>query len=87
MEGVLRVGRRMAACREGSLRSVFFVPVFEQRRELPGVLEALERAGPACDEVLLVDNGSRDGSGELVRASGHPYLVIEENVGVGHAMN
>lgn len=67
------------------MKSVFFVPVFNQLRELPGVLEELRAGGPACDTVLLVNNGSSDGSEELVRASGHPYLDLPRNQGVGYS--
>lgn len=65
------------------MKSVFFIPVFNQAREFPRLLAEL-RAGPlACDEVLLVNNGSRDGSETLVRESGFPYLDLERNRGVG----
>ncbi|HEX3531822.1 MAG TPA: glycosyltransferase family 2 protein [Thermoanaerobaculia bacterium] len=67
------------------MKSVFFVPVFNQLRELPGVLAELRASGPACDTVLLVNNGSSDGSEALVRASGYPYLDLPRNQGVGYS--
>ena len=67
------------------MKSVFFLPVFNQVRELPTVLDELRASGPACDTVLLVNNGSSDGSEELVHASGFPYLDVPRNRGVGYS--
>ena len=67
------------------MKSVFFIPVFNQLRELPGVLAELRASGPVCDTVLLVNNGSSDGSEEMVRTSGFPYLDLPCNQGVGYS--
>jgi len=67
------------------VKSVFFVPVFNQIREFPGVLKELRAAPPACDTVLLVNNGSSDGSEYLIRSSGYPYLDLPRNRGVGYS--
>ena len=65
------------------MKSVYFIPVFNQIRELPGVLAELAASGPACDTVLLVNNGSSDGSEDLVHASGHPYIDVPRNPSCG----
>jgi dolichol-phosphate mannosyltransferase len=67
------------------VRTVFFVPVFDQARELPRVLDEFAAARLPEVALLLVNNGSRDGSERLVRESGHPYLDLPRNVGVGGA--
>lgn len=67
------------------MKSVFFLAVFNQVRELPTVLTELRASGPACDTVLLVNNGSSDGSEALVHASGFPYLDVACNQGVGYS--
>jgi len=67
------------------VKSVFFLAVFNQVRELPAVLAELRAGGPACDTVLLVNNGSSDGSAALVHASGFPYLDVARNQGVGYS--
>lgn len=67
------------------MKSVFFCPVYDQAREFPGVLDALTRSDLPCDRVLLVNNGSTDGSEELVRQSGLPFIDIPRNRGLGQA--
>lgn len=49
-------------------------------------LKALFAAVPAGYRILLVDNGSTDGSGELARSLG-AFVVIEERRGYGAAMH
>ncbi|MGH7432183.1 MAG: glycosyltransferase family 2 protein, partial [Candidatus Methylomirabilales bacterium] len=44
------------------------IPVRNAIRTLPDCLAALERLEPAPAEILLVDNGSTDGSLLLLRA-------------------
>jgi glycosyltransferase involved in cell wall biosynthesis len=67
------------------MKTLFFVPVFDQARELPRVLAEFSAARPAEVELLLVNNGSRDGSERLVRQSGHAFLDLPRNAGVGGA--
>ncbi len=69
-----------------SLKVLGFSPVFNQLRELPTLLEELSATGPACDEFLLVNNGSNDGSEHIVRASGWPCIEVARNRGVGWAI-
>ena len=66
------------------MKSLFFIPVFNQAGELPRVLGELAEAGPPCD-VLLVNNGSSDGSAELVQQSGYPWIDVAVNRGIGHS--
>jgi len=61
------------------------VPVFDQVRELPGLLEELR--GPlACDEVIFVNNGSSDGSERLMRESPFTVIEVERNRGIGYSL-
>ncbi len=64
---------------------VFFVPVFNQVRELPQVLAEFAAAAVPGVELLLVNNGSSDGSEKLVRDSGHPFIDLPRNRGIGYA--
>ncbi|MFN4896094.1 MAG: glycosyltransferase family 2 protein [Pseudomonadota bacterium] len=67
------------------MKSVLFIPVFNQINELPRVLAELREQPLACSTVLLVNNGSNDGSEKLVRESGYEYLDLPENLGVGYS--
>ena len=66
-------------------KSVIFMPVFNQIEEFPAVLEDLRSVDLPCDTLLLVNNGSTDGSEGLVRASGFPYLDLPRNLGIGYS--
>ena len=66
------------------MKVLFFAPVFNQARELPRVLAELRDSALADVELLLVNNGSNDGSETLVRESGHPFIDLPRNQGVGY---
>ncbi len=67
------------------MRALFFVPVFNQVRELPRVLDEFAAASLPEVSLLLVNNGSSDGSERLVRSSGHAFIDLPRNAGVGGA--
>lgn len=67
------------------MRSLCIVPVYNQCNELPRVLEKC-RKGIECDRLLLVDDGSDDGTTEIVRESGFDHLCLPERRGIGHAL-
>jgi dolichol-phosphate mannosyltransferase len=64
---------------------IFYVPVYNQAGELPALLRDFAAAKLAGVELLLINNGSSDGSAELIHASGHPYIDVPKNRGVGYA--
>jgi GT2 family glycosyltransferase len=65
------------------------IPNWNGRRWLPGCLGALGRQEVAPDEVIVVDNGSSDGSLEYLHESWPDVLVIglAENTGFARAAN
>jgi dolichol-phosphate mannosyltransferase len=67
------------------VRSAFLVPVYNQIRELPRLLADIRATELACDELVFVNNGSDDGSEDLVHSSGFPYLDVPRNRGIGYA--
>lgn len=62
------------------------VPAWNEREALPGVLAELATALPEAD-VLVVNDGSTDGTAEVARASGTAMVLdLPLNLGVGGAM-
>jgi GT2 family glycosyltransferase len=62
------------------------VPSWNSARLLPDCLGSLEEQGIPL-EVLVVDNGSSDGSLAYLEREGVPHLALPENVGFARAMN
>jgi GT2 family glycosyltransferase len=65
------------------------IPNFNGRRWLPGLLATLAAQTRAADEVIVVDNGSQDGSVQWLAAE-HPgvrVLSLPDNTGFAHAAN
>ncbi|MGI8633468.1 MAG: glycosyltransferase family 2 protein, partial [Solirubrobacterales bacterium] len=71
-----------------SARVAVAVVSFNTRGALGGCLEALDAPGPGGrPEVWVVDNGSTDGSPDLVREHPRARLLEGGNVGFGAAVN
>jgi glycosyltransferase involved in cell wall biosynthesis len=64
--------------------TLIVVPAFNESESLPGVIEELRRIVPHVD-VLVVDDGSTDGTSEVARALGVQTVTMPFNVGVGGA--
>jgi hypothetical protein len=65
------------------------VPCWNGRRWLPGLLQSLQTQTVPPTEVIVVDNGSTDGSVQYARAKLPRARVIEmgRNTGFAHAVN
>lgn len=67
-------------------RLLVIVPAWNEREALPGVLAELAAALPHAD-VLVVNDGSTDGTADVARASGTAQVLdLPLNLGVGGAM-
>ena len=67
------------------MKSLFFIPVYNQAAELPGLIRELRAELLPCDTLLFVNNGSDDGSELMIRESGFPWIDLERNRGIGAA--
>jgi glycosyltransferase involved in cell wall biosynthesis len=63
------------------LRTVVFVPAWNEEENLPGVLDELRTELPDAD-VLVVDDGSTDRTAEVAREHGAEVLSFGENRGL-----
>lgn len=61
------------------------LPAFNESESLPGVIEELRSAAADCD-VLVIDDGSVDGTSEVSRGLGVTTITMPFNVGVGGAL-
>jgi len=64
------------------------VPVYNGERFLPEALESVLRQTRPPDEIIVVDDGSTDGSGRIAAALGPPVRCVrQENAGPAAARN
>jgi GT2 family glycosyltransferase len=64
------------------------IPVYNSARTLSSALSALAGARPPPDEIVVVDDGSTDGSGTIASHAGHGKVIrIDPNVGAAAAKN
>lgn len=68
------------------------IPAFDEEERLPSTLEAvqayLDRRGFAFSEILVVDDGSKDGTAEVARRFGRAVRVLQNpgNRGKGYSV-
>ena len=67
------------------LRRVAIVPALNEERALPGVIDELRAFDPGLD-IVVVDDGSVDGTAAVARAKGARVLRLPFNVGIGGAV-
>src|SRR4051812_1584967 len=65
--------------------TLVFIPAWNEAENLPAVLDELRRELPDVD-VLVVDDGSTDGTPEAARAGGAEVLSFGENRGLRAAI-
>ncbi len=66
-------------------RVLIIIPAHNEQDSLPGTLAEVRAKAPGID-VLVVDDGSRDGTREVARAAGVPVVRHSVNLGVGGAL-
>ena len=63
------------------------IPNYNGLRFLPDCLDGLKAQTVKDFEILVVDNGSEDGSGEWLKESQVPAILLPENTGFSGAVN
>ena len=66
-----------------TIRAVAVIPAFNEARSIAEVVGGLRAS---VDRVIVVDDGSRDGTAERARAAGAEVVVHDANRGKGHAV-
>jgi glycosyltransferase involved in cell wall biosynthesis len=61
--------------------TVVFIPAWNEERSLPGVLAEAHGSLPGAD-LLVIDDGSTDGTAAAARAGGADVVTFEENRGL-----
>jgi glycosyltransferase involved in cell wall biosynthesis len=69
----------------GDFRVAAIVPAYNEEATLQEVLSVL-KATPSIDEVLVVSDGSNDGTVEIARSLGLRTIHLRQNQGKGRAM-
>lgn len=75
----------MARAPDAVARILVVIPALNECESLPATLAKLRADAPEFD-VLVLDDGSRDGTAEVARAHGIPVVRHAFNLGVGGAM-
>ncbi len=68
-----------------AMRVLVVIPAYNEEKSLPGVIDDLRRNLPSAD-IIVVDDGSTDGTCAVARRLGVPLLTLPFNLGIGGAM-
>lgn len=78
-------GESVQLPRGGHIRVLVIIPAWNEAATLPAVLGSLQTVAPACD-VVVVDDGSTDGTAEAAASNGAVVLRLPFNLGIGGAL-
>ena len=67
------------------MKTLVIIPALDEEESLPGVLAALRRQMPELD-IVVIDDGSKDGTASVARDAGVAVVSLPYNLGVGGAM-
>lgn len=64
---------------------VCIIPVYNEGDKILETLEGLKSI-EAIEEIILIDDGSTDGTMDIIKETGHTVLSSEQNMGKGHSI-
>lgn len=67
------------------MKTLIIVPAFNEEENIADVLADLEAFASSCD-VIVIDDGSKDGTADIVGRRGVSILCLPFNLGIGGAM-
>ena len=67
------------------MKTLVIIPAYNEESSLSGVIEDLRRNCPAAD-IIVVDDGSSDGTSDVAKRLSVPLLRLPFNLGIGGAM-
>jgi glycosyltransferase involved in cell wall biosynthesis len=68
-----------------NLRVLIVIPAYNEEKTIAAVIEGLRRAAPDYDRVV-VNDGARDNTGQVVASLGEKQLWLPCNLGYGNAL-
>lgn len=74
-------------CKVTGSKVTIIIPNYNGLKFMEPCFAALDGQSEKCFEVLVVDNGSTDGSAEWLREHGIPAVFLKENTGFSGAVN
>jgi len=77
--------RKRHTARSASQRTWCLIPAYNEARNLPAVIDEVRATCPELD-ILVVDDGSTDGTAAAARRHGVRWLRLPERMGIGSAM-
>ncbi len=67
------------------MKMLVVIPAYNEEKNIPGVIGDLRRHAPGAD-IVVVNDGSSDGTSQCARALGVKVLNLPVNLGIGGAM-
>jgi len=68
-----------------SIRTLIIIPAFNEERNIAHVITSIRKECPFCD-ILVVNDGSWDGTGRIAGGLGVMVVDLPYNLGIGGAM-
>lgn len=70
--------------RNDTLRILLIIPAYNEEASLKSTVDSVIRKAPSAD-YLIVNDGSRDGTVDVCRENGYPFLDLPTNLGLAGA--